>query len=164
VLVGTQGADRIGGGFEADEIKGGTGNDLIAGGPGSDWIVSTGGNSRIFGGHGDDVIEGGPGNNWIEGGPGDDEIYAGLGRDVVWGGTTAAGYDAFIRPFEQVTGSVANVEPGRPIEAALHAAHAGPGGLGLRARRLLPSRGLSRRAVHDHRADLRRPRRRRHRS
>ena len=39
---------------------------------------------------------------------------------MVWGGTTAAGYDAFIRPFEQVTRSVANVEPGRPIEAALH--------------------------------------------
>ena len=120
LLVGTKGADRIGGGFEADEIKGGTGADLLAGGPGSDWIVSLGGNSRIFGGHGDDVIEGGPGDNWIEGGPGDDEIYAGLGRDVVWGGTTAAGYDAFIRPFEQVTGSVANVEPSRPIEAALH--------------------------------------------
>ena len=118
--MGTKGADRIGGGFEADEIKGGTGADLLAGGPGSDWIVSLGGNSRIFGGHGDDVIEGGPGDNWIEGGPGDDEIYAGLGRDVVWGGTTAAGYDAFIRPFEQVTGSVANVEPSRPIEAALH--------------------------------------------
>ena len=120
VLVGTQGADRIGGGFEADEIKGGTGADLLAGGPGSDWIVSLGGNSRIFGGHGDDVIEGGPGDNWIEGGPGDDEIYAGLGRDVVWGGTTAAGYDAFILPFEEVTGSVANVEPGRLIQAALH--------------------------------------------
>jgi|GEM_PF-2800271 len=125
LLVGTKGADRIGGGFEADEIKGGTGSDLLAGGPGSDWIVSMGGNSLIFGGHGDDVIEGGPGNNWIEGGPGDDEIYAGLGRDVVWGGTTAAGYDAFIRPFERAVerseaASVANAEPGRPVVPALH--------------------------------------------
>jgi Ca2+-binding RTX toxin-like protein len=120
VLVGTKGADRLSGGFEMDEITGGLGDDLLIGGPGSDWIVAAGGNAAIFGGDGDDVIEGGAGVNWIEGGPGDDEIYAGLGADTVFGGTTAAGYEAFIKPFMERTRSAANSEPGRPVIQALH--------------------------------------------
>jgi RTX calcium-binding nonapeptide repeat (4 copies) len=80
-LIGTAGADVIGGLGGDDRIVGRRGSDMLDGGPGLD---------RIGGGPGADVILGGQGGARLVGGPGRDEFNAvdgkpvgGRGRDVI---------------------------------------------------------------------------------
>lgn len=95
VLLGAEGADRIGGGGGDDRIdgfggpdllSGGTGNDRIDGGAGRDATGGGAGNDTLSGGTEADFLLGGPGNDRMEGGEGADVLHGGSGRDVLIGG------------------------------------------------------------------------------
>jgi Ca2+-binding RTX toxin-like protein len=64
-VLGSSGADRIGGSNARDQLYGGDGADQIAG---------RGGNDILYGGFGDDTLSGGAGNDFFIIGPGRDTV------------------------------------------------------------------------------------------
>ena len=72
-IIGTNSADRLGGGPRADRISG-LGAD--------DTVLSGGGNDVVAGGNGADRMDGGDGADTLNGGRGADTLIGGLGRDT----------------------------------------------------------------------------------
>jgi Ca2+-binding RTX toxin-like protein len=73
-LIGTAGADILGGDGEANEITGGAQSDTITGSGGADTLDGSQGGDSITGGAADDVILGGFGPDTMVGGPGIDTL------------------------------------------------------------------------------------------
>jgi Ca2+-binding RTX toxin-like protein len=81
-IVGTSGADMLGGTPASDVICGLGGNDTIGGGNGNDIIRAGPGSDRIQGDAGKDVLQGGDGNDWIWARDGThDHVNGGRGYD-----------------------------------------------------------------------------------
>ncbi|MEJ8849671.1 calcium-binding protein [Variovorax rhizosphaerae] len=76
-LIGTAGADTLGGGNGNDTLYGRAGDDTLSGGAGND---------KLFGEAGRDVLRGGDGNDTLQGGAGDDSLEGGAGNDLLSGG------------------------------------------------------------------------------
>jgi|GEM_PF-1209778 len=81
-IIGTRGADEIGGGAGRDELHGSRGDDTIYGNDGHDVLSGRSGNDLLFGGSGDDLMGGGTGNDTIYGGGGYDTISGDSGADL----------------------------------------------------------------------------------
>ncbi len=94
IVVGSELAEIVFGGFGADDLRGELGDDRLFGGPGNDRIDGGEGGDRVDGGEGADVIFGGPGADMLFDGPGDDRVDAGTGDDTLF--ATPGGADVFI--------------------------------------------------------------------
>lgn len=107
VLLGTEGADGLGGGAGDDTLLGRGGGDVLAGGAGADVLL---------GGDGDDVLDGGPGDDVADGGAGTDAYlsHATLAQ-VSW--SKEFGVVALTGPEGRET--AANVESLRFIDGAV---------------------------------------------
>ena len=71
-----------------------TGPPAIVGTPGADRIGGTGFADRVFAGAGSDVVAGGERNDHLIGGPGGDTLAGGAGNDVLWGSPATTGSTA----------------------------------------------------------------------
>jgi serralysin len=74
VWNGTNGADKLDGGYHNDTLNGAGGNDTLWGGAGQDRINGGDGNDVMTGGFGDDVIDGGAGSE-------DKAVFSGRSAD-----------------------------------------------------------------------------------
>ncbi|TNE62451.1 MAG: hypothetical protein EP335_12740 [Alphaproteobacteria bacterium] len=79
-VVGSTGADRMGGA---------NGDDLIYGNAGHDTLFGAVGDDTLSGGNGDDLLYGGAGSDNLDGGGGDDILWTGAGDDMLTGGDGA---------------------------------------------------------------------------
>ncbi len=95
VVLGTAGADSIGGqngsqcvfGLDgADSVHGGDANDTLVCGGADDECLGEDGHDVLFGGAGNDGLSGGDGHDTLVGGAGDDHLVGGDGHDFLIGG------------------------------------------------------------------------------
>jgi Ca2+-binding RTX toxin-like protein len=82
-IVGTNGADLIGGGLGDDSLFGQAGNDILEGGLGNDTLINTSDLAYMNGGAGNDTFTGGASNELFIGGTGNDTLTTGNGADIL---------------------------------------------------------------------------------
>jgi hemolysin type calcium-binding protein len=75
-IIGSSGADLLGGDGVANTILGGEGDDTVLGGAGGDHLLGQGGRDRILGQDGNDLLKGGSGRDRMTGGFGNDLLKA----------------------------------------------------------------------------------------
>ena len=86
VIVGTNAADQIEGGYGDDLIDARGGADTVIAGAGDDVVNAGSGRDHVSGGTGDDVINGGRGSDTLNGDDGDDYLMGRRGHDQIAGG------------------------------------------------------------------------------
>lgn len=109
-LIGSDGADTVGGLDNADVMRGRGGDDELSGGGGGDRLIGQAGDDTLSGGDGADTLKGGRGDDVLfgdlgedtmVGGRGGDEFFGGHGKDRVLGG---AGNDSIFGGLDDDTG------------------------------------------------------------
>lgn len=85
-MVGTAGADEIGGTSRSDVIVALGGDDVVFGLAGADIICGGRGNDELLGGKGDDVLRGDDGRDYLQGEQGRDVLVGQVGHDRLEGG------------------------------------------------------------------------------
>lgn len=87
--TGSNGGDRLYGGYGQDELHGGRGNDRVYGEADDDHLFGDAGDDQLYGGYDDDTLEGGVGADQLYGEQGRDTLLGGDGNDVIDGGIEA---------------------------------------------------------------------------
>ncbi len=84
ILFGSDGADRLYGGYMIDELHGGIGGDRLYGAYEDDALFGDIGDDQLYGEQDDDYLDGGAGNDRLDGGIGADTLIGGDGSDVFY--------------------------------------------------------------------------------
>ncbi len=82
-IKGTEGDDKLNGGYHNDRMFGLGGNDSLKGRQGNDFLDGGAGRDKLYGGRGNDTLSGGAGDDYLSGGSGNNRLFGGSGNDTL---------------------------------------------------------------------------------